>query len=53
MALKSYKITWDDGTVRYRQLSDDDRKAWKERADDKASPVKSVEAGKPTPRNKS
>lgn len=53
MALKTHKITWDDGTVRYRQLSSDDAKAWQERADDKASSVKAVSEGKPTPRNKS
>lgn len=52
MALKTYEIEWDDGTKRHRQLSDDDAKAWKDRADDKKSPVKSVKQGTPTPRNK-
>lgn len=53
MALKTYEIEWDDGTKRYRQLSDDDAKAWEERAKAKGSTVKSVKPGKPTPRNKS
>lgn len=48
----TYEITWDDGTVRYRKLDSDDAKAWKERADDKSSPVKSVKKGEPEPRNK-
>lgn len=52
MALKNYKITFDDGTEQYLQLNDDDRKAWQERADDKRSTVRSVTAGTPEPINK-
>lgn len=48
----SYQIEWDDGTVRYRLLDSDDAKAWKERADDKNSTVKSVKKGTPDPINK-
>jgi hypothetical protein len=49
--LQNYRVTWEDGTVRYFQLDDEGLKAWKERAADKTSSIKSVEAGEPEPIN--
>lgn len=51
MALKTYRITQDDGTERYLQLSDDDAKTWRDLAEDKTSAIKSVVAAEPTPIN--
>ena len=49
--MRNYKVTWQDGTERYFQLDDDALKAWKERAADKDSTIKSVEPGDPEPIN--
>jgi hypothetical protein len=48
---KRYRITWEDGTVRFRNLSEKDFDAWKKRADDKTSDIKSVQAGTPDAMN--
>lgn len=49
--LQNYQVTWEDGTVRYYQLDEQDAKAWKERAADKTSDIKSVQPGEPEPNN--
>lgn len=49
--MDNYKITHEDGSEQILQLDDDDAKAWKDRADDKNSDVKSVAKGEPEPIN--
>lgn len=48
---KNYKITYGDGTEAFLALDDDDAKAWRKRADDKTTDVKSVTQGDPKPFN--
>jgi hypothetical protein len=54
MALKNYKVTYEDGSETYYQFEEDDAglKALKDAAANKANPVKSVAAGEPSPFNK-
>lgn len=47
--MKTYRITWEDGTERYRKLDEADLKRWKAQVDSKTSTVASVTEGTPTP----
>lgn len=49
---ESYKITYDDGRVRYRLLDADGVKLFEDLAKNKTSAIKSVAKGEPTPNNK-
>jgi hypothetical protein len=53
MALKNYKVTFEDGTETFYQFEEDDEglKAFREAAKNKDSDVKSVAVGDPTPIN--
>ena len=51
MALKNYKIEYEDGTETYLQLDNDDVKVWEDAAGNKNSPVKKVTAADPEPFN--
>jgi hypothetical protein len=49
MATRNYRIEWEDGTVRYRKLNEQDATAWQKRAEDKQTTIKSVQPGDPEP----
>lgn len=53
MAMKNYKVSYEDGSETYLQFEEDDTglKAFNDAAKDKASPVKSVSLGEPSPIN--
>jgi len=54
MAMKDYKVAYEDGTETFYQFEEDDPglEILKNAAKDKASDVKSVAEGKPEPFNK-
>lgn len=49
---QQYKITYQDGSERFRNLDESDAKRFKRAADNDRSSVKSVAKGSPTPSNK-
>lgn len=49
--LKTYRITWDDGTERYRKLDGAGYDEFKRYAEDKTNAIKSVTAAEPKPIN--
>jgi hypothetical protein len=49
---ESYKITYDDGEVRYRLLDPEGVEKFEKLAKNKASEIKSIAKGEPTPNNK-
>lgn len=51
MAVKDYKIEFDDGTIRHRQLTKEDADELKSLADDKGSDIKKVTEGSADPIN--